>query len=426
MQRVSFAALGLAAAICVAAIAPAAQRSSARGSLAGQVLGPDGKAAPGARVLLQGADGRNPHTTQSDSQGHFRFPVVRPGLYDLRAQASGQWSPWEHNVLVRSGRQTEVTLRLLLKLPPPDPPAARAPLQGRVREWLVPAEHSLPHDPAVDPQGNVWLTLMGSNQVTRFNPETGEWKLFPAPTPNSGPHGLVADADGNIWFTENAVGKIGRVDARTGRVTEYAAPTAKDPHTPVFGPDGALWFTAQRSNLVVRMDMMTGAMREFRVPTPNALPYGIIAGPDGALWFCEFGTNKLARLDPKTGAITEHATPVAGARPRRLAAVGNAIYYTDFRGGRLGRLDLANMIFQEWPSPSGADSQPYAIAADASGNIWYEEFAANQLVRFNPQTQTLHRFAMPSPRSEVRHMARDGRGRIWMALSGANKLAVVE
>jgi len=128
MQRVCFAALGLAAAICVAAIAPAAQRSSARGSLAGQVLGPDGKAVAGARVLQQGADGRNPHTTQSDSQGHFRFPVVRPGLYDLRAQASGQWSPWEHNVLVRSGRQTEVTLRLLLKHPPPDLPAARAPL----------------------------------------------------------------------------------------------------------------------------------------------------------------------------------------------------------------------------------------------------------------------------------------------------------
>ncbi len=134
MPRVSFATLALAAAICVAATSHAAPRSSARGSLAGRVLDPDGKAVPGARVLLQGADGRNPHTTQSDSQGRFRFPVVRPGLYDLRAQASGQWSDWEHNVLVRSGHQTDVTLRLLLKHPPADPPAPRAGRQARGRK----------------------------------------------------------------------------------------------------------------------------------------------------------------------------------------------------------------------------------------------------------------------------------------------------
>ena len=106
--------------------------------------------------------------------------------------------------------------------------------------------------------------------------------------------------------------------------------------------------------------------------------------------------------------------------------MGNAIYYSDFAAGRLGRFDIAAKTFQDWPSPSGATSQPYGIAADGSGNVWYEEFHANQLVRFRPQTQTFDRFPMPSPRSEVRHMVRDVRGRIWMALSGANKVAVIE
>jgi virginiamycin B lyase len=395
-------------------------RLPAPGSLTGKVLGPDEKAVAGARIILQASYGHNPRTAQTDATGRFRFPSLRPGLHDLRAQAKGRWSDREHNVLVRSSQQTSVTLRLLLQQPP------AAELQGHVREWTVPVENSLPHDPAVDPQGNIWLTLQRANQVARLNPETGEWKIFHAPTPNSGPHGLVADADGNIWFTENSAGKIGRVDARTGQVTEYAAPTAQDPHTPIFGPDGALWFTAQSSNLVVRMDTKTGTMREFRVPTPNARPYGIVVGPGGALWFCEFGVNKLARLDPKTGSITEYEAPLADTRPRRLAVVDNAIYYTDFRTGRLGRLDLARMSFRDWPSPSGPASHPYGIAADASGQLWYNEFSANQLVRFNPQTQTFHRFPLPSARSEVRHMVRDARGRIWMALSGANKVAVVE
>ncbi len=319
-----------------------------------------------------------------------------------------------------------LTIQRAAPRPSSDPALPTGGLAGRVREWTVPAENSLPHDPAVDPRGNIWLTLQRANQVARFNPETQEWKLFTAPTPHSGPHGLVADADGNIWFTENYVGKIGRVDAKTEELTEYAAPTARDPHTPVIGPDGALWFTAQGANLVVRMDMRTGAMREFPVPTPNARPYGIVVGPDGALWFCEFGVNKLARLDPKTGAIKEYETPLEDARPRRLAVAGNAIYYTDFRGGRLGRLDLKQLSFRDWPSPSGPASHPYGIAADADGNLWYNEFSANQLVRFNPRTQAFQRFTLPSARSEVRHMVRDARGRIWMALSGANKVAAIE
>ena len=417
MRRTFPLALVLAAATLLAAPRPA-------GSLTGEVLGPDGKAVAGARVIVQVSDGSRPRTAKTDAQGRFHFRL-RPGNYDVRAQARGQWSDWEHNVLVRSGQQTRLTLRLLLKQPPADLPASVA-LEGRVREWTVPEENSLPHDPAVDPKGNVWLTLMRSNQVARLNPETGEWKLFAAATPNSGPHGLVADAEGNIWFTENYVGKIGRVDARTGKVTEYAAPTAQDPHTPIFGPDGALWFTAQRSNLVVRLDTRTGVMREFSVPSPTARPYGIVTGPDGALWFCEFGTNRLAQMDPKTGVVKEYETLSPDARPRRLAVAGNALYYTDFRAGRLGRLDLATMSFKEWPSPSGPASQPYGIAADSAGRLWYNEFSANQLVRFDPSTETFHRFPLPSPRSEVRHMARDARGRIWMALSGANKVAVVE
>ncbi len=424
MRRTFIAPITLAATglLAWALAAPAAR---APGSLSGTVFGPEGKAVPGARVILQLSDGTHPHTAQTDAKGHFRFPALRQGNYDLRAQGQGNWSDWEHNVLVRAGKETRVTLRLLLKEPPAEAPPAGA-LTGQMREWELPVENSLPHDPAVDPQGNVWLTLQRANQVARFHPETGKWKLYSAPTPNSGPHGLVADADGNIWFTENYVGKIGRVDARTGEVTEYAAPTARDPHTPVFGPDGALWFTAQGANLVVRMDTKTGAMKEYSVPTANARPYGIAPGPDGALWFCEFGTNKLGRIDPKTGNITEYTTLNADARPRRLVVVGNAIYYSDFRSGRLGRLDLASKTFQDWPSPSGANSQPYGIAADALGNVWYEEFTANQLVRFDPKTQTFQRFPMPSPRSEVRNMARDARGRIWMALSGANKVAVVE
>src|SRR5437899_10809275 len=97
------------------------------GSLTGIVLSAGGKGVAGARVILQVADGSHPHTTQSDAKGHLRFPALRQRNYDLRAQAQGQRSEWEHNLLVRSARETRVTLPLppnqRLSAPPPTPAA---------------------------------------------------------------------------------------------------------------------------------------------------------------------------------------------------------------------------------------------------------------------------------------------------------------
>jgi len=196
----------------------------------------------------------------------------------------------------------------------------------------------------------------------------------------------------------------------------------------VFGPDGALWFTAQESNLIGRVDMATKKISEFSVPTQNAHPYGIVSADDGALWFCELTGRRLGRVDPKSGAITEFAPPNSDVQPRRLVAVIGAIYFTDFGGGRLGRLTLEDKKFQFWQSPSGSDSEPYGITVDSTGKIWYEESAekANKLVRFDPATQKFTVFPMPVKNSSVRSITRDARGRLWMPLSLPNKIMVVE
>ena len=272
------------------------------------------------------------------------------GLYEIRANAGEAWSEWEHNVMVRPGSEANVKLRLSFK---PPPVAAAVELKGTMRTWDVPVSGGLPHDPAVDPAGNVWFTLQESGHLARFTPDTQQWKLYKVPTAESGPHGLVADASGNIWFTENYAGKIGRVDAKSGAITEFTPPTAKDPHTPVFGPDGGLWFTSQNSNLIGRMDVATGKITEFSVPTQNAHPYGMVAAEDGGLWFCELTGQKLGRMDPKTDAIAEFTPPGSNVHPRRLVAAHGAIYFTDSGGGRLGRLTLADKKFKMWPSPSG-------------------------------------------------------------------------
>jgi hypothetical protein len=84
---------------------------TSEGALDGVVLS---KGAPVAfaEVLWQTADGKAPHALRTNASGHFRIAGVRQGLYELRAEALGMTSDWEHNVLVRAGRVSTVTLRL--------------------------------------------------------------------------------------------------------------------------------------------------------------------------------------------------------------------------------------------------------------------------------------------------------------------------
>jgi len=420
--------------VCAAALVSAGARTQVPkssvakqkpGGLDGVVVNAKGAPVAGAQIMWQAADGGTPHVLHSDAQGRFHVGPLRTGSYELRGSASGTWSEWEHNVLVRPGDDTNVTLRLTFKTPPV---AAGVELKGLMHVWDVPVSGAVPHDSAVDPKGNIWFTLQETGHIARFNPDTHEWKLFKVATPDSGPHGLVSDKFGDIWFTENYAGKIGRLDPKTGAIAEFMPPTAQDPHTPVFGPDGALWFTAQNSNVIGRLDIETGKIAEYSVPTQNAHPYGIVSADDGALWFCELSGGKLGRVNPVSGAINEYAPTEHGVRPRRLVVVSGAIYFTDSGGGRLGRLTLADKKFKLWDSPSGNRSEPYGIAADSSGKIWYEESGAdaNKLVRFDPLAEVFRTYPMPAPNSSVRNMARDAKGRLWLPLSLANKIAVVE
>jgi virginiamycin B lyase len=163
-------------------------------------------------------------------------------------------------------------------------------------------------------------------------------------------------------------------------------------------------------------------------PTSNALPYGIAVNSKGIPFFCEFGTNKLASVHPNTMEITEYPLP-EGARPRRLAiASDDAINYTDFARGTLGRFDPSRGETKEWLSPGGAASRPYAIAITPDGAVWYSESGVepNTIVRFDPGTKAFATWPIPSGGGVVRNMVSTSGGDLYIACSGVNKVGIVK
>ena len=307
--------------------------------------------------------------------------------------------------------------------------ASTGALKVSIKEYDIPTPKARPHDPAVSPDGALWVTEQMANKLGRLDPNTGQFREYPLKTSDSGPHGLVADKQGNIWFAAIFKGYIGKLDPKSGEITEYRMPDphAKDPHTPVFDQKGILWFTLQESSMVGRLDPSTGDVKVKPTPTQHAVPYGIVVTQDGVPFFCEFGTNRLASIDPQSMTIREYPLP-EGARPRRLAlASDGTIYYTDYERGYLGHFDTKSQKQEEWPSPGGSGSEPYGITTTPDGMVWYSESGVNPntLVRFDPKKKSFSKTDIPSGGGVVRNMAATKDGKIYLACSGVNKVAVV-
>jgi streptogramin lyase len=98
-------------------------------------------------------------------------------------------------------------------------------------------------------------------------------------------------------------------------------------------------------------------------------------------------------------------------RPRLAIGPDDAIWYSDFARGYLGRLDPATGEVKEWLSPSGPKSQPYGIVFTKDA-VWYGESAAkpNTIVRFDPKTEKFQSWAIPGGGDIVRNMDVDRDG----------------
>jgi virginiamycin B lyase len=310
--------------------------------------------------------------------------------------------------------------------------AATRALNVPIKEYEVPTPKSRPHDPALAPDGSLWYTGQQANKLGRLDPKMGTFKEYPLKTADSGPHGLVADKEGNIWFTAISGGYVGKLDPKTGGISEYRPSdgTKIDPHTRVIDQDGIVWFTNEETNYVGRLDPQTGKITLARVATPHAVPYGIVILPNNAPFFCEFGANKLGTVDGKTMTVHEYTLPDAGARPRRIAlAADGTVFYTDYARGYLGHFDPSSgKLLKEWLSPGGSGSEPYGIAITSDGTVWYSVSGVkpNTLVRFDPKTESFSAEEIPSGGGTVRNMVATPDGRLYLACSGVNKVAVVD
>jgi virginiamycin B lyase len=302
-------------------------------------------------------------------------------------------------------------------------PGAHPDLAGKVSEWPVPTPR-FARDPAVAPDGSIYIAVMSGNKVARFDPKAQSFKEWDLP-PGHHPHGLLVDRQGMVWTTGNGNGTIGRLDPASGRVTEFKTPSGGGgPHTLIITDDqSTIWFTMQSGNKVASLQTKTGAIREYR---SSGGPYGLAFDQAGNVWFCRMGDNKMGRLDPKSGQMAE-VDMGGGSLPRRVAAAPDGMLWVTLYGnGKLAKLDpVAMKVVKTYQLPAG-DGGPYAVTVDGGGMVWANEIKTDTVVRFDPKTEKMRVVNLPSQNVGIRKMVVDAIGRLWYMGSHNGRLGVVE
>ena len=107
--KCKLAALFVALSLCVSTIPLSAQQESA--SITGQVTDSSGAAVPGARVTIRNQASGALFNSVSDSDGFYRAPQLRPGVYTISVTASG------FSTAVREGIEARVNDRLRVDMP---------------------------------------------------------------------------------------------------------------------------------------------------------------------------------------------------------------------------------------------------------------------------------------------------------------------
>ena len=82
--------------------------------LNGTILDPSGGAIPSAKVLLTSSVTGSKQETQTDGEGVYRFPLVTPGIYELRAEKTGFSTAVRKSVEITVGQAATLDLQLAL------------------------------------------------------------------------------------------------------------------------------------------------------------------------------------------------------------------------------------------------------------------------------------------------------------------------
>jgi streptogramin lyase/mono/diheme cytochrome c family protein len=300
--------------------------------------------------------------------------------------------------------------------------------------------HAEPHDVAVDPHGNAWVSER-AGKLGRLDPKTLEFVEFdtppgPAPKDRQSLGNPQIDAKGTLWVADGPNNRWLSYDTNTNKFLAYAWPKGHGNaggNSMALHPDGTIWATG--GNKEARQLLPEKVEFKF-YESPNAkhrpLPgaYGIAVAGDGSVWYAEDEADNMVRIDPATGKTESFKIPYQGhAYPRRMNADANGdLWVALWNAGKLMKIDqkTKQMTIYSPPTQTGGN---YSVVVDKKNNyIWVSEHQVDKIARFDPKTEEWVEFPLPEAESDPRRLDIDptNPNRIYFSGNTPGRMGFVE
>ena len=165
---------------------------------------------------------------------------------------------------------------------------------------------------------------------------------------------------------------------------------------------------------------------EFEMPTADSSPVQLaLDASHQVLWVTEWAGNRIASFSLQTMTWQdEFAIPTLHSQPWGLAVDGDGnVWFAETAADKIGRLDVSSGTVSE-PVTLAAGSQPWGMAISGVGVstvIWFTERLANRIGKFVPATGLVTDVPLPTPGAQPSGIDVQGTY-VWFAETAANRL----
>jgi len=312
----------------------------------------------------------------------------------------------------------------------------------------LPRLDASPHDEVFDAQGNVWYSDFNSQFIGKLDPKTGKVVEYPVPQNRLGQiaqGGLQIDIDkqGRMYVGNMSQMQIVRFDPKTGKMETFKSPIPEsamgDGHLTMVDPafqdvDGKVWanvaFATGEAGGTWHIDLATNTWTRVTYPpgSPAAQAYDVIADSKNNVYGMHMGNDKLWKTDGKTLQTVWYDFPTKGAGCRRGHLDSqDRVWCGVFNGNRLAMFDPKTQKITEWAVPTPW-TRPYDAQFDDRTYAWTAGMDNDLAVRLNPQTGEFTQYLLPHE-TNVRHVEVQKSGALsslWLGDQHGNTLIHIE
>jgi len=312
----------------------------------------------------------------------------------------------------------------------------------------LPRPDASPHDEAFDAQGNVWYSDFNSQYFGKLDPKTGkvqEWKVPQSRLGQIAQGGLQVDFDreGRLYYGNMSQMQIVRFDPKTEKMEQFKVPVPDtnlgDAHLTMIDPafmqvDGKLWmnvaFATGEAGGTWHVDLAKNEWTRVTYPpgSPNANAYDVVANSKNDMYGFTMANDKLWFTDGKTLKTTWYDFPMKGAGCRRGHIDSqDRVWCGVFNGNAMAMFDPKTQKISEWPVPTPW-TRPYDAQFDDKGYLWGAGMDNDLAVRMNAQTGEFTEYLLPHE-TNVRHVEVQKSGAfssMWLGDQHGNTLIRVE